>query len=76
MTVHIARIIIVMPLPEDPIFKLGSNPVKDGDITDASENLDFYLLSAIGLANAYGEDEPEYSLDLIKEPNPEYKEEK
>jgi hypothetical protein len=25
-----------------------------------------------GLAAAYGENEPEYSLDLIKEPNPEY----
>ncbi|MBI3799394.1 MAG: hypothetical protein HY268_20810 [Deltaproteobacteria bacterium] len=30
------------------------------------------LLSSKGLENAYGEDELEYSLDLIKEPNPEY----
>ncbi|HEV2764915.1 MAG TPA: hypothetical protein VGV38_18175 [Pyrinomonadaceae bacterium] len=29
-------------------------------------------LSAERLADAYGEDEPECSLDLIKEPNPEY----
>jgi len=30
------------------------------------------LLSGKGLGRAYGEDETEYSLDLIKEPNPEY----
>ena len=30
------------------------------------------LLSSKGLERAYGEDEAEYSLDLIKEPNPEY----
>ncbi len=28
--------------------------------------------SAKSLSNAYGEDEVEYSVDLIKEPNPEY----
>lgn len=32
----------------------------------------WHLLSGRGLATAYGEDEPEYSLDLIKEPNPDY----
>jgi len=30
------------------------------------------LLSSKGLERAYGEDKAEYSLDLIKEPNPEY----
>lgn len=29
-------------------------------------------LSKMGLANAYGEDEEEYPLELIKEANPEY----
>jgi len=29
-------------------------------------------LSLASLARAYEDDEPEYSLDLIKEPNPEY----
>lgn len=33
---------------------------------------DWLRLSALGLERAYGEDEPEYSLDLIKKPNPEY----
>ncbi|MCP3960885.1 MAG: hypothetical protein GY719_23820 [bacterium] len=29
-------------------------------------------LASHGLAGAYGPDEPEYSLDLLKEKNPEY----
>ena len=29
-------------------------------------------LSAHGLASAYGPDEPEYSLDMLKEKNPDY----
>lgn len=33
---------------------------------------DWSLLSLEGLAGAYGEDEPEYSAELIKESNPEY----
>lgn len=34
---------------------------------------DFYTFSAQGLAKAYSDDEPEYDIALIKEPNPEYK---
>lgn len=33
---------------------------------------DWYDLSMQGLNAAYGDDEPEYPLTLIKEPNPEY----
>jgi len=40
----------------------------DGD----AEHRDWSLLSGRGLEAAYGEDEPEYSLDMIKEPNPDY----
>jgi hypothetical protein len=45
--------------------------VGDGDTLD-SEREDWWLLSSRGLAEAYGEDEPEYTLDMIKEPNPDY----
>jgi len=34
------------------------------------ESEDWMLLSRQGLESAYGEQEPEYSLDAIKEPNP------
>lgn len=33
---------------------------------------DWMRLSINGLARAYGDDEYEYSLDMIKEPNPDY----
>jgi hypothetical protein len=36
------------------------------------EHEDWARLSLQALGKAYGEHEPEYSLDVIKEPNPEY----
>jgi hypothetical protein len=39
-----------------------------------AERHDWLLLSSRDLEAAYGENEPEYSLDLIKEPNPDYDE--
>ena len=36
------------------------------------EHEDWARLSLEALGNAYGEHEPEYSLDIIKEANPEY----
>jgi len=41
-------------------------------VADASDHIDWYRLSQKTLANAYGAEEPEYPLDAIKEPNPEY----
>lgn len=39
---------------------------------DENEHADWIRLSQQALANAYGEEEPEYSLDTITEPNPAY----
>lgn len=39
---------------------------------DESEHEDWIRVSQQTLARACGEEEPEYSLDTIKEPNPEY----
>jgi hypothetical protein len=36
------------------------------------EREDWVQLSLESLARAYSDDEPEYSMDLVKEPNPEY----
>ena len=36
---------------------------------------DWQQLSVAGLSEAYGDDEPEYSTSLIKEPNPTYERE-
>jgi hypothetical protein len=45
--------------------------VGGGDTLD-SEREDWWFLSSRRLAEAYGADEPEYTLDMIKEPNPDY----
>jgi hypothetical protein len=60
----------------DEPFELEPNTpltviVGDDDTLD-SEREDWWLLSSQRLAEAYGKDEPEYSLEMIKEPNPEY----
>ncbi len=36
------------------------------------EDEDWTRLSLDGLARAYSNDEPEYTFDMIQEPNPEY----
>ena len=36
------HLIVVVPITEDPIFALGSQPITD-DITDASEKHDLYI---------------------------------
>lgn len=38
------HLILVVPITEDPILALGSQPIAD-DITDASENHDLYIYS-------------------------------
>lgn len=38
------KVILVVPVTEDPIFALGSQPIAD-EITDASERHDAYLYS-------------------------------
>jgi hypothetical protein len=42
-----------------------------GDTFD-SERDEWLRFSGQRLAEAYGEDEPEYTLDMIQEPNPAY----
>lgn len=38
----------------------------------AAEDQEWYLLSSRGLEEAYSEEEPDYPLDRIKIPNPDY----
>jgi hypothetical protein len=39
---------------------------------DAGERADWTRLSQQALEHAYAEDEPDYALDAIKKPNPDY----
>ncbi|MFY9826296.1 MAG: hypothetical protein WAM82_33340 [Thermoanaerobaculia bacterium] len=51
--------------PDTPltVTVLSENQVADPEWT---------ILSAKGLAGAYGDSEPEYPLNLIRDPNPDY----
>ena len=40
--------------------------------TSHADHRDWLELSMQGLSYAYGEDEPDYSLNMLKEQNPEY----
>ena len=46
-------------------------PLPEADIAEG-EYADWVQISKSGLAGAYGNNEPEYTPDLIKEPNPEH----
>lgn len=43
-----------------------------GGMENDADREDWLLLSSQGLAAAYGDDEPEYPLSMIKESNPGY----
>ena len=62
------QILLDAPYSLDPEAKLLVTVLpKEG-----AEEADWRRLSLQNFAAAYGEDEPEYSLDLVKEVNPEY----
>jgi hypothetical protein len=51
----------------------GSTVMITIEATEAiAEDQEWYLLSTQGLNEAYNEEEPNYSVDMIKIPNPEY----
>ena len=50
-----------------PISKNNGEPMEIDE-----EREDWIRMSLMNLGNAYGDDEPEYSMDMIKEPNPDY----
>ncbi len=59
------QILLDEPFELEPNVKLIVTVLPD-------ERGDWQLSAKKNLARAYGNDEPEYELDLIKEPNPEY----
>jgi hypothetical protein len=62
---------LVRELMSEALEDIGlSRAIEEGAQTEVCTDL--YLLSERGLSEAFGEDEPEYSLDLIKESNPVY----
>ncbi|MFQ5652981.1 MAG: hypothetical protein ACE5IY_23885 [bacterium] len=62
------RIVLDEPFDLKPETKLIITVLNETEV----EQRDWSWISSAGLSNAYGDSEIEYSLDLIKEPNPDY----
>lgn len=60
------------PLPKNA--RLLVTVLPSADTTFAEERADWLAFAAQGLARAYGPDEPEYTLDMVRERNPDYEE--
>lgn len=50
--------------------------VTDSEVEFENEHSEWLALSKRNLTKIYGEDEPDYDLSMVKEPNPEYKKHK
>jgi hypothetical protein len=59
------------PLPKDARLLVTVLPPAAADSEDEFRR-GWYGLAAESLAGAYGPDEPDYTLDIVKEPNPHY----
>lgn len=64
-------IILDAPFKLESDTKLLVTVLRSGN--HAEEKDEWNVSSSLQLNKAYSEDEPEYSLSLVKEPNPEYK---
>jgi len=62
---------LFQPIQIPPHSKIMIAVIAADDLADEREF--WYQLADQGLAMAYGDDEPDYSLAVIREPNPEYK---
>ncbi len=57
----------------DNLPKIKNQKVKLLILLEENEQNDWYQFSAKGLSAAYSDDEPSYTLNMLKEPNPDYK---
>jgi hypothetical protein len=64
------QILLDEPYELEPDTELIVTVLPKREMDDEREA--WLLLSRKGLENAYGEDEVEYTLDMIKRPNPDY----
>lgn len=61
-----------LQLNQPILIPAGSTVLVTIAAPEESDRQVWYTFSRYGLATAYGDDEPDYSVKLIKEPNPEY----
>jgi hypothetical protein len=66
------QIVLDEPFELEPDTELLVTVLPKEQSEEAAEREAWLKLSEKRLQDAYGEAEPEYSLDMIKEPNPQY----
>jgi hypothetical protein len=66
------QIVLDEPFELEPDTELLVTVLPKEQSEEDAEREAWLKLSVKRLQDAYGEDEPEYSLDMIKEPNPQY----
>ena len=57
----------------DNLPMIKNKKVKLLILIEENEQSEWYQFSGKGLSAAYGENEPDYTLNMLKEPNPDYK---
>ena len=62
---------LFQPIQIPPLSRIVVAVMASEDLLDEREA--WFRFAAEHFQMAYGEDEPEYTLDMIREPNPEYK---
>lgn len=67
-----SQIVLDEPFELEPNAELLVTVLPKEQSEEDAEHEAWVKLSLKRLQDAYGEDEPEYSLDMIKEPNPHY----
>ncbi len=60
-------------LKVDNLPLIKNQKVKLLILLEENEQNEWYQFSGEGLSGAYSEDEPAYTLNMLKEPNPDYK---
>jgi hypothetical protein len=63
---------LVEPYPIPPRARMLVTILPETDGDEAEFRQFWSQLARQSLARAYGPDEPEYTLDMVKEPNPDY----
>jgi hypothetical protein len=57
----------------DNLPMIKNKKVKLLILIEENEQSEWYQFSGKSLSAAYGENEPDYTLNMLKEPNPDYK---
>ncbi len=69
--IDVTHLELFQPIQMPPHSRIIVAVMASNELLDEREM--WFRFAAEHFQTAYGEDEPEYTLDMIREPNPEYK---